>query len=174
MKLKPFIYLFIYSTISVFLRIFLFLLLPPKPKALLPHLQMWNMCNLVKNDCDILDWGDIWILSIDSNIAKSRLGACISKRKRQCIAHWQGSYQQMGQFIVVFDDKKGWTISQLSYFHRAMQSKFAENLSLISHLNFRMSDIVGGKIVKDNEVEMNEVLPSRIHGSTLKSLYCCQ
>ena len=40
-----------------------------------------------------------------------------------------------------------------------MQSKFAENLSLISHLNFRMSDIVGGKIVKDSEVEMDEVLP---------------
>ena len=55
-----------------------------------------------------------------------------------------------------------------------MQSKFAENLSLISHLNFRMSDIVGGKIVKDNEVGMNEVLLSGTHSSNLKSLYCCQ
>ena len=50
-------------------------------------------------------------------------------------------------------------MSQLSYFQRAMESKFAENLSLISHLNFRMSDIVGGKIVKDNEVELKFCFP---------------
>ena len=55
-----------------------------------------------------------------------------------------------------------------------MQSKFAENLPLISHLNFRMIDIVGGKIVKDNDVELNEILLSRTHASNLKSLRCYQ
>ena len=94
--------------------------------------------------------------------------------KKEKTMHCSLSYQQMGQFIFPSNDIKDWTISQLSYFHRAMQSKFAENLSLISHLNFRMSDIVGGKIAKDNEVEMNEFLPSRTHGSTLTSLHCCQ